>query len=395
MDVDKDPFSEESFRAFVESLPPITRLEEVPYSFAVYRSEVHLVEFYFPTFESFSQASQAFLENAIKFHFYVANHSFPVPLLGHDRLRFLFFVFVTEVMGLVPLFSDFVVSFLNRINATHFAVLSHISRNERGGGGRFVRITVVAGLRLFWLHVYLRPLFPLCWSAFCSLPSVLLTYLSEVERAAVAVLTTRRLRNMVDLCATSTYAQWQANQRQVVNVSSLFGSSNEAMGDVTTGLHSSRTKEVANEEVPCRSEKAMENSLRQGVEPMEEEKEERPCVRQGARSSTYEGLTRTIRFCTLLLYEALSGLQGVGALAGSTEELAAARRTIRELEEALSANNAMIFEMLHVGFIRIGSSGADTSGVKQEPTLPPSPLPGFDPLFGKSKEEEDSKDDQF
>ncbi|KAF7807270.1 hypothetical protein G2W53_039431 [Senna tora] len=120
---------------------------------------------------------------------------------GHDRVGFMFYDFVASVMGVFPPFSDFVVSFLNCLNVcpaqlapnvwvflhgfeevcegvriepslqlffylfqaqlhaaqdfvflkqiAPFPVLSHISRNVRGCGGQFVRITTMAGVRPF------------------------------------------------------------------------------------------------------------------------------------------------------------------------------------------------------------------------------------------------------
>ncbi|KAF7802095.1 putative transposase (putative), gypsy type [Senna tora] len=102
MALSRDLFGEEFLRAFGDNRPPVTRMEEVPYSDALYHSK--------------QEASQAFLDNALRFHFCVAHHPFPMPLSGHDGVGFRFFVFVLVVMGIVPPFSAFAVSFLNYLN---------------------------------------------------------------------------------------------------------------------------------------------------------------------------------------------------------------------------------------------------------------------------------------
>ncbi|KAF7807300.1 DNA ligase 1-like [Senna tora] len=464
MAVDRDPFSEESFRASVESRPPL-------------------------------HASQAFLENAIKFHFCVANHPFLIPLLGHDGIGFLFFVFVAEVIGVVPPFSDFVVSFLNCINvcpaqlapnawvflwsfeeicesvrvepslrfffylfqvqlrsaqdivfirhATQFPVLFHISRNVHGWGGRFVRISTVADLCPFWFCADLQPLFPLHWSAFHSPPPVPLSSLSETERAAIAVLTTRCPCNMGDFFGKAqynlfffpmvrmlTYVFFQqlvlmhslGSRGRTPSATLVIRSSPPAEGSIFERLCSRCTKEEANEEVPRHSKKepAVESSRRQGKSLWKRRRRRGPMFIRGLdllrMDSEQEGLTRTIRFCASLLYKALSGLRGVGALVGSAEskiatynslhardmlrqastlgdfsgvrqELAGARQTIRELEEALGAKNSVSPRCFAQVLVILA---------RPEPVLHrPSPPPGFDPLVKKSKEQEDSEDDHF
>ncbi|KAF7807413.1 uncharacterized protein G2W53_039574 [Senna tora] len=110
-------------RASIENRPPITYLEDVPYSNALYRSKQEVffsasgeqgplpvvlgegvspdslsarvcsAECHFPSAASFIQAS-------------------------HDRIGFMFFAFVASVIGVVPPFFDFVVSFLNCLNVS-------------------------------------------------------------------------------------------------------------------------------------------------------------------------------------------------------------------------------------------------------------------------------------
>ncbi|KAF7835291.1 Retrovirus-related Pol polyprotein from transposon TNT 1-94 [Senna tora] len=332
MAVDRDPINEESLRASVESRPLITCLAEVPYSFVIYCLEqenifstsgeqgplpislgegielvslstrVRLAEYYYPSPKSFSQESQVFLKTAIKFNFCVANHPFPMPLLGHDGTGLLFFVFVAEVIGVIPPFSYFVLSFLNCTNVCPALLVPNIWVFLWGFEEIYESIGVEPSLRFFF-HLFqvqrrfaqdfvssgrlwlLRFLFFLRYPAMYVVGVV---GLSKAERVAVAVLTTRRAQNM----ATRTYEQWQSDQGQAVDVSSSPDSSDGAVGMCLPSLFLLNQRRVLErgviEEITryYKKEAVIESSRHWGKEPLRGDKEEGPRVRQGVLSST-------------------------------------------------------------------------------------------------------------
>ncbi|KAF7814794.1 uncharacterized protein G2W53_028763 [Senna tora] len=230
-------------------------------------------------------------------------------------------------------------------------VLSHICRNVCGWSGRFVRITAVVDFCPFWLPVDLWPLFPLHWSAFWYPLFVPLFGLSEAEQAAVAVLTTRHPRNRGDLCV-HFYSISTGFKGSTPIATPLIRTLARIGGSISGRLQSRQTREGVIEEIPRYSKKeaVVESSRRRGKEPIRgDEEEEEPRILLGALSSSY----------------------------------------------ALDVKNVVISEMLGTGFGHIGSSGAGVSGMKREPTSPPSPPPGFKPPIKKSGEEDYSEDDQF
>ncbi|KAF7835340.1 putative transposase (putative), gypsy type [Senna tora] len=376
MAVYRDPINEESLRASVESRPPITCLEEVPYSFAVYRLEqenffstsgeqgplpislgegieldslstrVRLAEYYYPSPNFFSQESQVFLKTAIKFNLCVAKHPFPMPLLGHDGMRFLFFVFVAEVIDVIPPFSYFVVRFLNCTNVCPV----HLAPNIWVFLWGFEEICESIGVEPFlWFFFHLFQVqrrfaqdfvficgqsssvlascepptaFSFMLVVFWSPPSVPLSGLSKAEQAAIAQLVLMnsggQIRDKLSTCLLPLILRM-------------------GLGVI--------------EEIPryYKKEDVVEISRHWGKEPLRGDKEDGPRVRRRVLSSTsrdpeQEGLARNIRFCMSHLNEALSGLQGASVLVDSakiaTINLLRAQDALRQASTLRDLNGA-------------------------------------------------------
>ncbi|KAF7802083.1 uncharacterized protein G2W53_041194 [Senna tora] len=344
MAVDRDPFSEESLRASIESFPLITCMEEVPYSLTAYN----------PVQENFFSTSGS---------------------------------------------TSFCPRFFFIRHATSFPVLSHISHNVRRWGGRFVRITAVAGFRPFWLPANLWPLFPLRWSAFRSPPSVPLSDLSEVEQAnqrqAVDMSSPpNSLDRAIGIIVAESISPRPAPgfSGETSSSARLIQTSVPASSSIFERLRSHRTRETSH----CfKNEAVVENSRCRGMEPMGEQKEKAPCLSGGP--VFYMCCVRSPggRVLADLAEDMLRQASTLGELNRVRRELVHARWTIRELDEALSTKNFMISKMNHARLGHVGSSDVGVSGVEQEPTSPSGPPPGFDQLVKKSREEEDSEDDQF
>ncbi|KAF7807340.1 uncharacterized protein G2W53_039501 [Senna tora] len=341
-----------------------------------------------------------FLENAFIFSYFVAGHPFQMSLLSFNGIGFLFFTYVARVMGVVPPFSAFTMSFLNCVNVCPVQLVP----NVWASGFIFVRQATLAPLLLTGFSRNIRN-----WdNEFVRI--IMLSDLSDSDQDVVAHLT-RCSRDMRNLDAAQTYVQYVALAHIALVVSVDLASSNEPLRVPAGGsrgsppLGSPVGEMRASESPPSREGQApsgatttrnvgdlAEDAL-PSHRPRKEPTEDEDRVRE---ATLHDGLPLAVKLAVKLLFEALLGLHGVAATAHSELallriELTVASQTIEELRDALSVKDSIISSSLRTGFGHIDL--ARPNGVKEESVSPKGPPPGFDFPIDKNRDNgNDSRD---
>ncbi|KAF7823699.1 uncharacterized protein G2W53_021843 [Senna tora] len=396
MACDKDSISEESLRSFIDGHllfdlgevtyeSPAYHPEEEDFSATlghehelflhygegiIYRDLPKRVRFVRCTlFDTFALvlAFRLFMDNAFKFSCCVASHPFEMSLLSHDGIWSLFFTYVARALRRPVLIRGFCPFYISSIS-----------------------FSIVARSHPFWLRESdCRPVFPLVWSTFRPTPFVEQSDLSDSNQDVVAHLT-RRPRNMGSL---------DSKARNMVVISSNLVSSSEPLRASPGGFRGSPFVQSPSGalRVSCPS------PLGEGQAPPINA-DAPPISDQVQEVALCKGLPLSVKLAMKLLYEALLGLHGVGVAVHSSErelvllhtestrlqgELIVAHQTIEEFQDTLAVKDAVMSEMVCMGFRQINL--AEPSGVKKEPVSPTKLPPGFDPPTDESRESRDDR----
>ncbi|KAF7844659.1 uncharacterized protein G2W53_001564 [Senna tora] len=301
-----------------------------------------------------------FIENTSKFAFCVASHPFTMYLLGHDEVEFLFFTYVARVMGVIPPFSNFVMSFLNCINVCPIQLVPNVWVHLRGFEESYISWE---GFTLFasFLLLFSCPLSRGRRSVFRPVTTIDLSSLSDSERDVMALLSQHQ-QDMGNLDASWTYVQHIATCDVVVIPSNSLVLARPWELRLVVSKHPPRFQVHDTHLFLLWSS---------------------PWLLLVWREASHEGLSLTIKLDAKLLYKALLGLHGLSVVSPSSkrelvslraestrlqEELVAAWQTIQQLDDVLAVKSATMTEMIHTGFNHIDL--AEPSSVKKEHVSP-------------------------
>ncbi|KAF7825159.1 DNA ligase 1-like [Senna tora] len=309
MDVDRYPFCKESLKASIDGRPAITRLDDVPYVSAIYSPEeedffstssdrrplpdsleegVELdslpakmchAQCYFPISQYLSLVIRVFLDNAFKFRFCVDSHPFPMSLFCHDGINvspaqlmpnaWVFlrdFEKICESVEVPPSLRFFFHLFQVQFRSvegyifirleTSSHVLSHISQTAQLG----------------W------PISSRTYAQFLAEKKIIVDVSSSSASSGGAL-------NVVPAESISPQSAPSARRQNPSIIPSVWASS-PVGGSISKRVHSRQTNEEGSRHQG--KEPAVESPRRHGKKPVE--KDERPRTRQRAQPSTHLSL---------------------------------------------------------------------------------------------------------